>query len=147
MKKRYLPAVVAAIFMSAGAVTAQSDLDPAVEADLAVTDWVDHILGSGLDANHRNLLKSAAHQMAVAGVCSGFAIDNDKAKALLAKVAEGHSEDDADFEAVQSAILMSLGAYIGFGHASHAMDPSGFCADAEAERADEETAHTIYAAN
>ena len=147
MTYMHIPAIAAALLFSAETAIAQSGLDPAVEADLAVTDWVDHVLGDGFDAPHRNMLKSVAHQMAVAGVCPGFNVDQDKAGAALAKVAEGHSEDDEDFEAVQAALLMSLGAYIGFGRAAHAMDPDGFCAHAEEERTGEEAPHLIYASN
>lgn len=147
MTRKLFSAVAATLLLSAGTATAQSGLEPAVEADLAVTDWVDHVLGDAFDASHRNMLKSVAHQMAVAGVCDGFNVDNDKASAALAKVAEGHSEEDEDFDAVQAAVLMSLGAYIGFGRAAHAMDPDGFCAHAEEERSGEDAPHLIYAAN
>lgn len=147
MKRELVSAITAAILLSASSASAQSGLEPAVEADLAVTDWVDHVLGDAFDAAHRNMLKSVAHQMAVAGVCEDFDVDNDKASAALAKVAEGHSEEDADFDAVQAALLMSLGAYIGFGRAAHAMDPDGFCAHAAEERSGEDAPHLIYTSN
>lgn len=144
MRMKIFPAFAAALFMSASAATAETMIDPAIQADLAVTDWVDHIMSGGFDAKHRNLLKTAAHQMAVSSVCEGFAVDNEKAGALLAMVAEGHSEEDEDFESVQTTVIMALGALIGAGHAAHALDPDGFCADAAAERADEEAMHLIY---
>ena len=147
MTRKQFSALAATLLLSATSAMAQSGLDPAVEADLAVTDWVDHVLGDAFDASHRNMLKSVAHQMAVAGVCPGFNVDTEKAGAALAKVAEGHSEEDEDFEAVQAAVLMSLGAYIGFGRAAHAMDPEGFCTHAEEERTGEVALHLIYASN
>jgi len=61
MTYMHIPAIAAALLFSAETAIAQSGLDPAVEADLAVTDWVDHVLGDGFDASHRNMLKSVAH--------------------------------------------------------------------------------------
>lgn len=148
MTFRMISTCVAALLLSAGLASAQGLDEKVVEMDLQVTEMVDHMLGDGFDATHRNLLKSAAHQMSVAQNCAGFSVDNEKAGLLLAKVVEGHSEEDEDYESVQSAVLMSLGAFLAAGQALHALDEEGFCAHAEQERDGGEAGsdHIIWAA-
>jgi hypothetical protein len=106
--------------------------------DMHVTDLVNEMLAKYVDAKGASLVKSVAHQHAVAHNCEGFEVDEARSSAELMKLFDEAamaklSEDDQ--QNMRTTVLMGFAAMLGGHYAIAAADHDAFCAHAAEEYA------------
>jgi hypothetical protein len=92
-------------------------------------------------------LKLMAHQAAVAAVCEGFKLSEDKFVSAFGELAHerGGEMTDAEKQYYERHLLVSYGTLLGGEVARAAPDPSGFCEAAREERKDPDLAeHNLW---
>ena len=117
------------------------------EMDMHVTEKASDAVSAHLDESHSAVLKSLAHQYAVAENCDGFEVDETKASAEMAFALEPIAaiEDQDAREAATMVTMMGFSVLLGGQHAIAAYDYGKFCRHATDEMSDEEgsTDHVI----
>ena len=151
--KKTLTLLSFAGLVAAGGAFAQSDAAPMsgadavlAEMDLHVAEIASDALSAHLDDTHKTVLKSLAHQHAVAANCDGFSLDEERNTAELAYIFDflGTIDDEDKRQQAILTTMMGYATYLGGQHAIAAYDYGAFCRHAAEEQAGEgATDHVI----
>jgi len=135
---------------------AQSDEPPMsgsdavlAEMDIHVSEMVNDALSAHLDDSHKTVLKSLAHQHAVAANCEAFQLDEERNAAEMSYVFEqlGTIEDEDERQRAILVTMMGYSAYLGGQNAIAAYDYDAFCRHAAEEQEHEgDDAHVVLIA-
>ncbi len=141
MRKFHTSLVAGALLlMGSGSSFAQNPAAGMIakKMDQFVTDHAIEFIDGKLSDEQTTHLKLISHQVAVASTCDGFELDDEKFIDAFGKLAhEQESEmNDAEKQYFERHLLVTYGVMVGGALSVAALDPAGYCEEAEAERSE-----------
>lgn len=141
MKMKFVTASTFAIALWSGSMAFAQDTSNSLMAkkmDQFVTDHAIEFIDETLTDEQTTHLKLISHQVAVASACDNFELDNEKfigAFEMLAHQQEAQMSD-AEKQYFERHLLIIYGMMVGGALSTAALDPAGYCDQAEAERSE-----------
>ena len=151
MKKLALVlAGISGLSTAAIAQDADNEVDAVTHMGLTTGMALDAAMEKTFDQGQINMLKSVAHQQAVAMTCAGFTVDEAKFRTEMNRIYYNSEGDQVDLTPEQlhdheKMASMGFGMALGSQLAIAAYDHDAFCAHAAEERMAEDQTHIIWA--
>lgn len=141
MKKLYTYLVAgASLLVGTGSVLAQNPAAGMIakKMDQFVTDHAIEFIDGKLSDEQTTHLKLISHQVAVASTCDNFELDEEKFTKAFGRLAHEQESDmsDAEKQYFERHLLVTYGVMVGGALSVAALDPAGYCEEAEAERSE-----------